>query len=157
MKRLTQYIEEKLKINSKSKISKNFSYFTQLMISFLFDDEIESVPQEEVKVISDWVDSHNIKMLNIITTEKVLKDFGLIDKENDISLEDVQKAFETKDFKIFPIDEQIYEYISKNLGDLKFKDNFGYHKIYIFDNSKENSLLTFQSQIAGNIFFNINN
>lgn len=152
MNSLNQYIQEKLKINSNSKIYTH-GHITEQIINFLYC-EPSDVSKEEFNIISNWVESNKIDYITVITTEEVLEGYGLIDEYNDVSLEDVKKMFENEYFKINIINKSLYNKYKEYLGELKWKDAYEHCKIYIYNYEKtEETILTFQSRMAGNILF----
>lgn len=150
---LNNFIIEKLKISSNTKIN-SYDDITNQIIVFLYNNP-EEASKEEIDIISNWVESNKIKFITVITTKNVLEAYGLIDRYNNVSLEDVKDMFETENFKIQIIHQSLYDQYTNHLGKLKWKDKYDYARIYINDDKKNNdgSLLTFQSYSAGNILF----
>jgi len=148
MKTINNYIQEKLVINTKIK-NQTYSSLVHEVLGFLWA-EPEEASKEELKTISDWVESNKINDITVSTTENVLKSYEIIDKENGISLEDIKDGFENDHFRIQIIDESLYNKYSKNLGTQIWKDKYDYTKIFI---NNEQSYLVYQSYMGGNIFF----
>ena len=152
MKNINNFIQEKLKISSKTKIN-SYDNITRQIINFLYA-EPEDASKEELDIISNWVESNKIENITVLTTERVLEAYGLIDEYNDVSLEDVKNMFENDNFQINIINDSLYNHLSKNLGELVWKDTYEHCKIYIYNEEKaQDHYLVFQSRMAGNILF----
>ena len=150
MKNINKFIFEKLKINSKSKINQNDSfYFTKIIYEFLYQN-IEDIDQYEFNIINDWVTDNNIKNLNIVTSNIIIKNY--YDFYEDKELEDLKEYYSSKENIKLILDDKFYKVINKmqNLGEKVWNDKYGYASIYI---SKHDNRLTYITYCHDKIHF----
>ena len=142
MKQLNNFIIEKLKISSKSKINNYDSYyFTEIICEFLYQD-IEDAEKNEYDIINNWVNQNNIKNLNILSTEIIIKNY--YDFYEDHELYDLKKYYSSKKNIDLILDDKLYNAIDKNqeLGEKVWNDKYGFTSIYI---SKNDNRLTYKT------------
>ena len=123
MNNLNQYIQEKLKINSKSKI-KNLEFFTDFIIEFLYGDD-DNVDNEIINIINNFVKENKKSKLVINSTIDELYSYGFDGDELD-------RYMKMKDIELILDHSSVFHnYVYKILGETLYSDKYTFVHIYL--------------------------
>jgi len=143
MKALNTYIQEGIKLSSKSKVSNKFeSYILDILYA-----EPEDADPEEVKMINKWIKDNNVKYLTVVSTKDVLSNFGY-NEENDNTIEELYNRYKDKQDINIVLDDALYDKLYVSIGKVIYSSKYGREEYYAYKNK-----LSFKFRNANYIFF----
>ena len=160
MNNLIDFIQEKLKINSKSKINKDNSDLTENIIDLLFLDEKGNYDSNinDIKYnINNWINKNDVNFISVICTLDVLDGVLYDAKSSTIKLKDeYNNTHQNIKIKIteYDIIKEIRNIcIRKNKGKVLYEDKNKYFKLYSLDSIEPVNILLYYSSMIGTIIF----
>ena len=155
MNNLIDFIQEKLKINSKSKINNTYE-LSENIIDFLLTKKYYHL-NDVKEVINNWIIEYNVDFVSVLCTLDVLDGVLHDDKSSTIKLKDEYNNTH-KNIKIKITDYNIIKdirnrCIRRNEGKIIYQDKKNNFTLYSLDSIKPINLLLYYASAFGTIIF----